>query len=117
MKATTKGDALMNFDALKIALELIRALRTVVERLREKDPKLATQLTTAASSIAANLAEGRRRMGRDRSHLFRIAAGSTDEVKTHLMVAVAWGWVGEDHVAPALQYLDRLLAITWRLTH
>ena len=107
----------MNFDALETALQLIGTLRTVVDRLREKDTALADQVTRAASSVAANLGEGRRRTGKDRIYRFRIADGSADEVRVHLRVALAWGWLGQDDVGPALALLDRLLAMTWRLTH
>jgi hypothetical protein len=32
-------------------------------------------------------------------------------------VAVAWGDLGQAEVREALQVLDRLMAICWRLTH
>jgi four helix bundle protein len=78
---------------------------------------LPQQIVASASSVAANLAEGHRRTGRDRLHLFRIAAGSADETRAHLRVALAWGWVSEAQVRPALRLLDRQLALIWGLTH
>jgi four helix bundle protein len=118
MKATTKGEALMStFQALDAALKLIRILRPIVERLRQKNPSLADQITNAASSAGANLGEGRRRVGRDRIQRFRIADGSADEVRVHLLVALAWGWLDEGEIAPAWPVLDSLLAMTWTLTH
>jgi hypothetical protein len=53
----------------------------------------------------------------DRRHHWRIAAGSADEVYTTLQVAVAWGKLQQSEVDEALRLLDRVLAMTWRLTH
>ncbi|HEV8325537.1 MAG TPA: hypothetical protein VG389_28270 [Myxococcota bacterium] len=61
--------------------------------------------------------EGRRRAGKDRLQSYRIAAGSADEVRAALLVAAAWGWLPEPALAAPLALLDRLLALTWRLTH
>jgi len=116
MKATTKGRDLMGFDALDISLRLIRELRNVVARLGEKNSGLADQVIRAASSVAANLGEGRRRLGKDRANRFRIADGSAHEVEVHLRVALAWGWVEEEQIAEAMALVGRVQAMTWRLS-
>ena len=85
--------------------------------VRRHNAKVADQIVDAASSSAANLAEGNRRVGRDRLHFFRIAAGSADETRAHLRVALAWGWVANNDVERTLQLLDRQLALIWGLTH
>ena len=105
------------FQALSISLDVIRGLRGPVGRIRRCDKKLALQITSAASSVALNLAEGRRREGADRLHLWRVAAGSADEVRTALCVAEAWGYVSDDQLSDVLAMLDSILAITWKLTH
>jgi four helix bundle protein len=107
----------MRFDALELAIQLISHLRPLVERLRSKNADAARQIRRAADSVPNNLAEGRKRLGRDRVHHWSIAAGSADEVRTALRVAVAWGDLGEADVRETLQILDRLMAICWRLTH
>jgi len=107
----------MNFDALEVSLQLIQALRTITSKLQQHDRTETAQLTDAANSIAHNVSEGRRRTGKDRVHLFRIGAGSADEVRTSLRVAVAWGWLEQDDVGEALALVDRILAMLWRLTH
>jgi four helix bundle protein len=107
----------MAFDAYDVSLDLIRTLRLPLEPLTARDPDLARQLRRAASSVAQNLREGRRRAGKDRAHHFRIAAGSADEVVACLQVAEAWGHVQPADVAPSLVLADRVLAMTWRLTH
>lgn len=106
----------MRFDAYDVSLELVRALRAPLANLRTHDANLENQIRRAASSIALNLAEGRRRTGKDRAHFFRIAAGSADEVRAALHVAEAWGYADHDQLERPLELLDRVLAMTWRLT-
>ena len=107
----------MRFEALDLSIEVIHRLRTPMTRLQGKDRSLHEQIRRAASSVPLNLAEGRRRAGKDRIHHWRIAAGSADEVRTALRVAVAWGDIDSSEVSDALQLLDRVLAMLWRLTH
>ena len=104
-------------DILDVALQLIASLREPVERLGRQDRELAVQVRKAASSIALNVSEGRRREGRDRLHFFRIASGSAAEVGTGLDVAVGWGWLADAELAQARSLLDRVRAMAWRLTH
>ena len=69
MKATTKGDALLNrFDALEVALELIKALKPLIAKVGRHSRKEAAQLEDA-------------------------------------------------DVLDAMALDDRVLAMTWRLTH
>jgi four helix bundle protein len=106
----------MPFDAFDVSLDMIRSLREPLAAVAERDPALAQQLRRAAASVPLNLSEGRRRNGRDRLHLWRIAAGSADEVVASLRVAEAWGHVDGSSIAPALTLCDRVLAMLWRLT-
>jgi four helix bundle protein len=105
----------MSFHALDVSLDLVRSLRQPVTLLREHDAPLAQQLQRAAASVPLNLAEGRRRSGRDRQHLFRVAAGSAAEVRACLQVAEAWGWMPAEAMAESLALVDRVLAMCWRL--
>ena len=107
----------MPFEALEISLEAIRSLRSPLRRIRAQDPRLYQQIRSAASSVTLNLAEGSRRSGKDRLHLWRIAAGSAEEVRAALRAAEAWGDLDVPAVAPTLALLDRVLAMLWRLTH
>src|SRR5438477_10962622 len=101
----------MPFQALEIAIDLNRFLRQSLELIARHDSSLATQLRRAASSVPLNLAEARRRVGADRLHQFRIAAGSADEVTACLRVAEALGYVDLNAVSPALECADRVRAI------
>ncbi len=107
----------MRFVAFDLALELVRAAVAPAEQIASRDASLAQQLRRAASSVALNISEGNRRAGRDKTHLWRIAAGGADEVAACLRVAEAWGYLGAPHIAPALALCDRVLAVLWRLTH
>ncbi len=106
-----------NFRALEIALSMIGSLRDPLVKIARHDRDLEKQLRKAAASVALNLGEGRRRSGKDRTHLWRVAGGSADETRIALLVAEAWAYVDHDDIAEALDLLDSLLAITWKLTH
>jgi four helix bundle protein len=100
--------------AYTVALDLIRALRPVVEQLRKYSADSADQVERAASSIVHNLAEGDRRSGRDTKRFWDMAHGSASEIRGALDVADAWGWQVDSEKARAL--LDRELALLWGLT-
>ena len=106
----------MAFDALDASLALVPHLRRPVERIARCDRNLASQIKRSASSVALNIAEGRRRSGGDRLHSWRIAAGSNAECRAALQVAIGWGWIGEADVAEALALHDRLAAMLYRMT-
>jgi four helix bundle protein len=88
-----------------------------MEVIRRCEPSVATQIVRAASSVAANLAEGIGRQGKDRMYFFRIARGSAEETRAHLRVALAWGWVRAEQLETSLSLIDQELAMLWRLTH
>ena len=99
------------FIAYDVSLQLIRSLRPLVPVLKKHDRDLADQLRRAATSVALNLGEGRRRAGGDQRRHYEIAHGSAGEVLTALDVARAWGYVVDD--VDAKQHLDRLLRTHW----
>ena len=117
MTTETKQPGARSFIALEVALLIIESLRRVVTLVRRHDAKVAQQIVSAASSIAANLAEAGGRQGKDRMHFFRIAAGSAEETRVHLRVALAWGWLGKADIEKPLGLIDREVALLWRLTH
>ena len=113
----TPASSSVPFHVLAVALELIEQVRTPLAQIQQHDGDLAKQLRRAASSVPLNLSEGNRRVGKDRRHFFRIAAGSADEVRACLRVALAWGYCEHAAVAESLARVDRVLAMTHRLTH
>jgi four helix bundle protein len=116
-EAPPEKESRMPFDAFEVALELVQSLRDPLVALDQRDPSLAQQLRRAAASVPLNLGEGRRRCGKDRIHLWRVAAGSAGEVLAGLRTAEAFGYLTPASAAPALGLCDRVLAMLWRLTH
>jgi four helix bundle protein len=51
-----------------------------------------------------------------RSHL-HIAAGSANESRTALHVAIRWGYLEETQTEEAQDQLDHCIAVLWKLTH
>ena len=117
MRNEIKPNGAQPFIALELALEIIRSLRPVVARIRKESRKVADQIVEAASSVAANLAEGNGRRGGDRGYHFRVAEGSNLETRSHLRVALAWGWIEDADVEASMALIDREAAVLWRLTH
>ena len=107
----------VRFDALRVGLEMVRALRPIIEKLRRVDPKLSDEIRRAASSVVANLAEGNRRQGRDRLHFFRMSAGSASEIEGELLTSMALGYVEECEIEAPIELEDRIQAMIYRLTH
>ncbi len=103
-------------DVLEVSLQTITALRGPVQILRTVDPDLARQMRRAANSIPLNIAEGERRQGKDRKHLWRVAAGSAAEVRVALRTASAWGDLNAVRTKPSLELLDRVSAMLWKMT-
>jgi four helix bundle protein len=89
----------------------------LLKRLASIDPKLEDQARRAATSVALNLAEARPRAGRDQRNRYRISLGSAAEVGAALDVAVSLGYIAAAEAADALALLDRVRAMTWRLSH
>ena len=105
------------FHAHDVAMEMAAALRPQLEGIARQDRSLADQLRRSASSVVLNLAEGARRTGKDRLHLYRVAAGSAAETRSGLELAGAWGYLDPIELKPVQVLLDRVLAMLWRLTH
>jgi four helix bundle protein len=83
-------------------------LAVQVYRLTSRFPKselyrLTSQLTRAAASVPANIAEGNGRGSRrDYAHFLSIAKGSLNETETFLFLALRLGYLREHETAPTL---------------
>src|SRR5512137_1669484 len=95
------------FEVLDVALAAVAALRPIVDNIKQADRDLANQIRRAASSVPMCIAEGAQRAGCDRAHLYRVAAGSAAEVRTALLIAVAWGYVDATSASDIDVLLDR----------
>ena len=106
----------VTFEAYDRSLQLLRAVLPALKALTSHDPELAKQLRRAAQSVGQNIAEGNRRTGKDRRHLFRIALGSAAEVTSQLEQGVMLEYFEPSLVAEALELADRVRAMTYRLS-
>jgi four helix bundle protein len=96
-------------------LDLIRALRPIVETIRSHSSEMAKQVERAGSSIMQNIGEGSYRIGRDPRRFYAMAQGSAAEIRAALDTCDAWGWNVDTSHARAL--LGRELGLLWGLTH
>jgi four helix bundle protein len=87
-----------------VSLELVGALRPLVSRIKRQDRSLADQLVRAASSITLNISEADYSdPGNKRARLFT-AAGSANEVRAAVKLAVRWQYVKRDDVSESKRY-------------
>ncbi|HEX6370360.1 MAG TPA: four helix bundle protein [Longimicrobium sp.] len=83
-------------------------LAVQVYRLTGRFPKselyrLTSQVTRAAASVPANIAEGNARASRrDYAHFLSIAKGSLNETETFLFLSLRLGYLREHETAPTL---------------
>jgi four helix bundle protein len=101
--------------ALDKALEAAGIAITLVMRVPAPLRSVADQVIRSASSVAANLAEGHGRTGRDRLHLRRIAYASAKEVDIHLRLLFQAGVVNDAKATMAIETFDEVRAMIWRL--
>jgi four helix bundle protein len=100
-----------------MAITIIETLAPLVALVQRQDRELASQLRRAASSIALNIAEAEYSdPGNKRARLFT-AAGSANESRSAVRVAIAWRYVSRDRAESVLGQLDQIIAVLWRLTH
>ncbi|HSL19397.1 MAG TPA: four helix bundle protein [Methylomirabilota bacterium] len=99
------------------AVEAAGIAISLVSRLPAHLRSLADQVVRSASSVAANLAEGQGRFGKDRAYHWRVAYGSAREVDTHLRLLVGAGAIDGSRALVAISLFDEVRAMTWRLLH
>jgi len=80
----------MSLQVQDVALEAIAALRPLMPLIRRSDRSLADQLSRAASSVVLNIAEGAYSDPGNRRARYFSAAGSANEARAALRVAVTW---------------------------
>src|SRR5262245_66148138 len=104
----------MALQIYSVAVEMVRQLRPLIERVGMRDSNLADQLRRAATSVPLNMSEGAYSQGGHVRARFHNALGSAAEVRACLDVAEAMGYV--DHVPAELRnILDRIVATLHRL--
>lgn len=70
---------------------------------------LTSQLTRAAISIPANIAEGNARgTKRDYAHFVAVSKGSLVEAETYLHIAVRLGYITQTVIAPVISLMNEI---------
>jgi four helix bundle protein len=104
----------MTLRVYGMTVEMVRALRPLIERIGRRDSNLGDQLRRAATSVPLNVQEGAYLQGGNARVRFHSALGSAGEVRACLDVAEALGYL--DAVDPALRRtLDVVIATLHRL--
>ena len=97
-----------------VAIEMVRELRPLIERIKTRDSNLADQLRRAVTSVPLTLHEGAYSHGGNVRARFHTALGSAAEVRACLDVAEALGYV--EGVDEGLRdTLDRVVATLHKL--
>lgn len=106
----------MSFHVTEMSFVLVEKLRPLVEIIKRRDKSLADQLQRAANSIALNLAEGEMSdAGTQRSRFFT-AAGSANESRAALRLAIGWRHIDPSDATDARALLDSMVGMLRRLT-
>lgn len=99
------------------AEQLVDAVGPILEPLRRRSRDLADQIERATTSVQLNIAEGEYLKAGKQRHHFELAAGSCNETRAALRIALAWRYVDPDIVRPAYGIADELCRMLWRITH
>jgi four helix bundle protein len=104
-----------SLQAQQVALEAVKRLGPVIERIHRRDRSLSDQIRRAASSVVLNLAEASYNNAGHRRARLESARGSANEVRAALGLALAWGYIDEARAHDIDTHYDRVLAMTYRL--
>lgn len=105
-EVTSYRDLVAWQEAVELAVECYRVTRAFP---REEAYGLTSQIRRAATSIAANIAEGNgRNNAGDYAQFLRIAQGSLKELETHLIIARRVELLPDDLERDLLEHSDRL---------
>jgi len=105
------------FLTLDLAIEAVGLVYQLLEKTPPAAAALVGQVRRSSTSIPLNLSEGLGRDGRDRLHHWRIAHASSKETTTSIQLLHAMGALEPALAERTLSLLDRLNALTYRLTH
>ncbi|RLB47408.1 MAG: hypothetical protein DRJ42_25475 [Deltaproteobacteria bacterium] len=106
---------MQNFRCYQLSLSAVRLVRPLIERIEVRDRDLGRQLRRCLSSVPLNVAEGSRSAGRNRQARYANAMGSARESAACLETAEALGYLGADELPTAIDRLDHIVAILFKL--
>ena len=107
----------MSLKVAEVAHSVITDLRPLLPRIKRMDRALADQLLRAANSMVLNIGEAEYSDAGTRRARFFSAAGSTNETRTALRLAAAWGYVTGQQLEAPLRRLGEVQAMLWKLSH
>jgi len=106
----------MSLKVAEVAYEVITELRPLLPRIKRSDRSLADQLLRAANSMVLNIGEAEYSDPGNRRSRFYSAAGSANETRSALRLAMAWGYVAPEQIARSGTLLNKVMAMLWRLS-
>ena len=98
-----------------VILELVRALRPVLDDVARRDADLARPMRRALTSVPLNVSEGSYSRGKNRFARYHTAAGSMREVLACTETAAALGYVAPLDAGLA-DKIDHVLAVLMKNT-
>jgi four helix bundle protein len=99
-----------DLEVWQMAMDLVVEVYRLSARLPSDERyRLTAQITRAAASVPANIAEGNARSTRrDYANYLSVAKGSLMETETFLILAVRLGYIDQSAAAPALTLITRV---------
>ena len=104
----------MKLRIYDVAIDVVREVQPIIERVAKRDPNLADHLRRSVTSVPLNLLEGAYVQGGNTRARFHTALGSAAEVRTCLDLAEALGYV-KSVDAGLRDKVDRIIATVTRL--
>ncbi|HEX5481579.1 MAG TPA: four helix bundle protein [Terriglobia bacterium] len=113
----TKPESHRDLIVWQKAMDLtIEIYRLAARFPRDETYRLVNQITRAAASVPANIAEGRGRGGRkDFANFLAIAKGSLMETETFLILTIRLGYVDQKEADSALDLITEISKMLTRL--
>ncbi len=93
-----------------VVLELVCALRPVLDEIERRDSNLGVQMRRALTSVPLNIAEGSYSRGKNRFARYHTAAGSMREVLSCTETATALGYC-DPLSADLVDRIDHVLGV------
>ncbi len=106
---------MQNFQCYQLCLGAVRMVRPLIERIEVHDRDLGRQLRRCLTSVPLNVAEGSESAGRNRQARYANAMGSARESRACLETAEALGYLVSVDLPNAVDRLDHIVAILFKL--
>ena len=104
------------FVARDVTFQAVEAAAPLLARIARHDKDLHVQIRRALQSAALNVAESQYSDAGNRRARLHTAAGSANEARAGLQLAVAFGYLAALDAAAADRLLDRAIGLYWGLT-